>query len=375
MSLLERAPEWLRKLAQSYWYEFYGPRIEERRLPSSQSGRATYARIFGLDGFRLLDEIDGREELAALRDLSAVEVLRTVWEQHYEREAPGKAPKLIDRRGRGPKDHIESPYELEARYRRKRDTKWTGYMVHMTETCDEEAPRLIIHVDTTPANVHEERRTKAICDALSYKELTPRDHLVDAAYVDARHLEREAREHGMRLVGPPRSDMSWQARIDEAFDQSQFQIDWDRKEVTCPEGKRSATWGEYTDETRGHYISARFSPEDCGACYKRILCTKGKSRSLVLHPQAEHEALEQARSFIDSKEGRALYGKRSGVEAVFSQGVRACGMRRSRYRGLRKTHLQQVATAAAIDLVRLGQWMTGHRPEGTRRSAFERLAA
>jgi hypothetical protein len=34
--------------------------------------------------------------------------------------------------------------------------------------------------------------------------------------------------------------------------------------------------------------------------------------------------------------------------------VRAFGLRRSRYRGLAKTHLQHVATAAAIDLGRLG---------------------
>lgn len=51
----------------------------------------------------------------------------------------------------------------------------------------------------------------------------------------------------------------------------------------------------------------------------------------------------------------------------------ACGS--GRYRGLKKTHLQQLATAAAIDLVRVSQWMAAQRPAGTRRSAFERLAA
>ena len=31
---------------------------------------------------------------------------------------------------------IESPYDTEARYRHKRDTQWTGYMIHVSETCE-----------------------------------------------------------------------------------------------------------------------------------------------------------------------------------------------------------------------------------------------
>ena len=373
--LARRAPAWVQTVAQPSWFEHYGPRVEERRLPRSESTRAAYARVFGLDGFKLLDAIDERDDLAVLRELPAVAVLRTVWQQHYERERPGQVPRMVDHQGHGAEEPIESPYEHEARYRRKRDVEWTGYTVHVTETCDEERPRLLVHVDTTPANVHEERRTQAISEALAAKGLTPREHLVDAAYVDAGHLEGEARERGTRLVGPPRRDKSWQGRTEGAYDQRQFQIDWEREEVTCPEGKRSAGWNAYRDAKRGRYLSVRFSTTDCGACPSRARCTKGKSRSLVLHPQPEHEALEAARVFMESEEGRGLYAQRAGVEAVFSQGVRAYGMRQSRYRGLQKTHLQQLATAAAIDLVRVGQWMAGQRPAATRRSAFEHLAA
>ena len=44
----------------------------------------------------------------------------------------------------GGEDHIESPYDVEARYRAKSEMSWTGYMVHLTETCDLGAPRLVI---------------------------------------------------------------------------------------------------------------------------------------------------------------------------------------------------------------------------------------
>ena len=41
---------------------------------------------------------------------------------------------------------------------------------------------------------------------------------------------------------------------------------------------------------------------------------------------------------------------------MISQGVRSFGLRRAHYRGLAKTGLQSVATAAAINLNRLAAW-------------------
>jgi transposase len=55
--------------------------------------------------------------------------------------------------------------------------------------------------------------------------------------------------------------------------------------------------------------------------------------------------------------------------------VRAFGLRRSRYRGLAKTHLQHVVTAAAIDLARLGGWFRAIPRAATRVSRFAALAA
>src|SRR4051812_49574110 len=74
-------------------------------------------------------------------------------------------------------------------------------MVHLTETCDPNAPRLVIHIDTTPASVHEARRTSPIHAALARKGLTPRAHLVDAAYVSARQLVEARERYGIDLAG------------------------------------------------------------------------------------------------------------------------------------------------------------------------------
>ncbi|HMB08728.1 MAG TPA: transposase, partial [Isosphaeraceae bacterium] len=49
------------------------------------------------------------------------------------------------------------------------------------------------------------------------------------------------------------------------------------------------------------------------------------------------------------------------------------GLRRSRYLGLAKTHLQHVLTAGAMNLARLAAWFAGVPPEETRTSRFARL--
>lgn len=67
------------------------------------------------------------------------------------------------------------------------------------------------------------------------------------------------------------------------------------------------------------------------------------------------------------------YALREGIEATISQGVRAFGMRRSRYIGLAKTHLQHLGIAAAMNLVRVVAWLDGDDLAPTRLSAFQKL--
>src|SRR5215471_18865837 len=65
-------------------------------------------------------------------------------------------------------------------------------------------------------------------------------------------------------------------------------------------------------------------------------------RRLRLPPQAQYEALAAAQTWSASEEGQQLYKRRAGVEGTLSQGVRAFGLRRTRYGGLAKTHVQHV---------------------------------
>jgi transposase len=67
------------------------------------------------------------------------------------------------------------------------------------------------------------------------------------------------------------------------------------------------------------------------------------------------------------------YAARSGIEATHEQAIRRCGLRRSRYIGLAKTHPQHLITATAINLVRFSEWLAEVSPAVTRCSRFAAL--
>ena len=235
-------PDWLRAFAPAEWHERYDRRIEDVRLPEVGPKRDAFVGQVGTDGFRLLDALARADAPKAAAALPAVETLRRVWARHFDRGKDGQdgGARLRPVQGRGPGDRLESPYDTEARFRTKANTTWTGYMVHFTETCDPGAPRLVIHADTTPANVHDALRTVPIHAFLAAKGLAPSEHLVDSAYVSADHLISAREKHGIDLVGPSRPNLSWQSHAEGAFTAADFTVDWDRQKARCPKGKNSA---------------------------------------------------------------------------------------------------------------------------------------
>ena len=319
-----------------------------------------------------------------LAELPVVDALRRIWGRHYERDADrqrSEGVRLRELRGRGPEkgDSVESPYDTDARYRRKRGTTWMGYMVHLTETCDEDRPRLVVHADTTAGDVHEAARAASILAAVDARGLSASEHLADAAYISAGLLVGAGDRYGVRLFGPPRKDASWQGRTAGAYTATDFALDYGRGVATCPEGEESKSWRAYTDRDGGGYVMvmARFALATCRACPSRGRCVRSakSGRSLRLHPERERTALEEMRAGLKTDAGWAAYSARAGVEGTPSQGVRAMGLRRTRYRGLAETRLEHVATAAAISVDRAAAWVRGERPGQTRTSRFAALAA
>jgi transposase len=69
--------------------------------------------------------------------------------------------------------------------------------VHLTESCDEEAPRLITHVETSREGLGDVDVTPIIHQALKEKDLLPTEHLTDTNYAEAKQfVQRRATSLG-----------------------------------------------------------------------------------------------------------------------------------------------------------------------------------
>jgi transposase len=369
------APEWLLEQVNPDWFELYGARFEQYRLPKNKGQRQALAQQIGQDGYHLLAVLEADDTPSALANLAAVQTLGQVWGQQFKLEA-GQVQWRSSEQQPPLEEKIESPYDPEARYSKKRDTRWVGYKVHLTESCDDDSPHLISHVETVCAPSHDGQALDTIHTQLAQKGLLPREHLVDAAYVDATALVCSQQVHQLELIGPAPKDPSWQARDPQAYDVAYFTIDWAQQQVICPQGNSSVLWRPKQDRHGNPVIDVHFASANCNACPARSRCTQAKQgpRQLTLKPQAQHCALQAARQYQTTDDFKERYKKRAGIEGTISQATRSFHLRQSRFIGLAKTHLHHLLIACAINLSRAVFWLLERPRSLTRISPFAALA-
>jgi DDE family transposase len=325
----------------------------------------------------LLEQVYEASELPWLADLPAIDMLRQVWVQNYYQEigrvclrAKPDQPPTARR--------IASPYDPEARYCTKREISWVGYKLHITETCDLDAPHLITQVETRPSTEPDNEPLDIIHRHLARKECLPASHLVDQGYTSVELLIQAQEQYGIDVVGPIPDDTSWQAQ-EGAYDIRQFAIDWTHQSVTCPQGKRSCSWTLAHTRSERPVVKVKFCLTDCSPCTQRPSCTRNhneKRRTLTfLAPQPDFDAQQAARQRQQTTEFKQQHAARADVEGTISQAIFTLNARRSRYRGLSKTHCQHLATGTAINLGRVIAWLNDLQRSPTPKSHFARLAA
>lgn len=370
------APDWLRSWVPEEWFERYGRAVEEYRLPKGIAARKEYAEMIGTDGMQLLIAVWAEPAPDWLAHVPAVEILRQTWvHQYYVENDQVKLRAAADLAPSG--SRFDSPYDIDARFGNKRSVTWTGYKVHLTETCDENQVHLITHAITTQAQVSDVTQTASIHEALAAKNLLPSQHIVDAGYVDSNLIVTSRKQYGIDLVGPVRPNVIWQATTPGGYDISQFTVNWNTKRVTCPQGKKSTKkWVPTQDKWGNAVINVRFPRKTCRLCNARALCTRSKTkpRELTLRPKAEYQALQTVRQQQLSTDWKKLYDARAGVEGTLSQGIRTLGLRQARYIGLVKVQLQHLLTVVALNVVRMVAWLHGQTHAKTRFSRFAALA-
>ena len=310
------SPHWLKSVAPADWHAGYSLRAEQTRMPSGEQARREFAEMVGRDGCLLLKALDAHkdqskiehnlaeEEKPDLHTLAVVQTLRLVWDRHFTRSEAGEILWHADAELARAATAIESPYDPEARHSNKHDLSWTGYKVHLTETCDPELPRIITNVHMTVATTQDVSYTANIQQSLADRDLLPQRHLVDTGYVDAQLLVDSQRQHAIELFGPTRFNPGWQAR-EGGYDQSRFVIDWEKKQATCPERKVSVWWGADTPakdharecsgsapagQVKGQVrVKVRFSQRDCASCPSATVRPAPAGLTVCVQKRAGHE--------------------------------------------------------------------------------------
>lgn len=367
------APAWLRAQTPPEWVDRYAARMENYRLPSDEAARHALALRIGADGAGLLAALWDPRTAAGLRTLEAVEMLRCIWVQQFYQEEGN-----IHWREQGSlppaSNWINSPYDPEVRYGNKRTHTWVGYKVHLTETCDADLPHLVTQVETTIATQTDYHALPSVQADLAAQGLPPAEHFVDAGYIDARLL-LASRAQGIDLVGPAALSPDWQTRAGQGFDQDHFTIDWQARTATCPQGQHSVAWRVNQDRLGQPVIRIAFAQAVCLACPVRSRCTRAATapRTLGVRPQSEFVALRAARARQQTDEFKQRYRRRAGIEGTISQAVRSFDLRRARYIGHAKTHLQHILIAVALNLARLAAWFDGATRASTRITPFAAL--
>jgi len=92
-------------------------------------------------------------------------------------------------------------------------------------------------------------------------------------------------------------------------------------------------------------------------------------------PRVAHEARHEALVRQETAEFREQYRTRAGVKGTISQAVRRTGLRRARYRGLSKLHVEHCAEATAVNLIRLVDHFAGTPRTRSRQSHLTRVLA
>lgn len=365
-AIKEVASDWYTEVVPAAFHEAYVERHSDWRL--SQEEVEVAMRKAGQDGSWLLKHL---QESAPddVKGLEEVKVLTTVWQQQFK--PWGKRTVVRETPIEG-KDVICSPHDPDARWAKKRRTKWTGYKQHVTETVDEEEDNdrdggegqgggservnFITDIEVSAANDADSEVLDEIQERLIERNLKPEEHGVDQGYVSGPNLAHST-ERGIELVGPVPSN---HGNKPEGYRQTDFTLDLENRKATCPQGRESERWYEYRvpkepEDSDRREIQVSFGMA-CQECPVRRQCTSSKNgRTLTIN--AFYEELSSRRAEQQTEEFKKRLRWRAGVEGTIFGLVHSHGARRARYCGKPKVRLQALFTGAAANLKRLGRAM------------------
>jgi transposase len=353
VSLVKVERDWSAGILPPSWEDKYGERFVMQRYTEKEWKE--YEANIGNDGEWLLNRLKDGGAPAGMQELSEVKLLQTVWAQQFREETGKMVFKEV-----GKYDghaQIATPHDPEARFSRKRHFDWVGDKVQVTDSDDALYPHIITDIVSTESNLTDHEALPDIQDRLEQRQCKPDEHYVDAGYMTGSNLAN-SKSKQIDLIGPLASTVTAQHLIPDGITQAQFQVDIQKKNVTCPQGHQATRIVQIKNGWR-----FMFSKETCATCPMRSRCCTGKN-GRTIRISTHYELMQLARARQKTEDFKQDYAQhRSGVEGSLSALVRGNGLRVGRYIGQKKRNLQSLFTGCAANLQRTSRWLAGNRPQ------------
>jgi IS5 family transposase len=250
-----------------------------------------------------------------------------------------------ERKGKG--GYLVSDLDPDARWKRKKHGRraFVGYVEQIVVDADSE---LITEVTVAPGNRDD---SEAFADLVQGHEANvgamPQAVVADSGYHSGENREvlKDKSEDHIAVPTPKGHKQGKFATCD-------FVIEYDDQERPVRAGCPNGQWAEQPKwKHKSHGWQFYFSKQQCEGCPLRERCTKqarGRSLSISVH----HKTHETARARQASPEGQQRQIERLEVERTFALQQRRHGLKRARYRGLRRVAIQVYITCLAVNLVR-----------------------
>jgi transposase len=241
-------------------------------------------------------------------------------------------------------DRVISHSDPEMRHGRKSASRrFDGFKMDLITDEDSE---LVLGVDIRAGNAGDGDGTVPLLEQVQKLSGVEVETLLgDMAYSDG-DVREAVEERGVDLVAkvPPVTNSG-------RFPKTDFTIDNENKQVTCPAGNTTGTSRQVKDHKGRPATAYTFDPDICANCPLRDQCTTStKGRQIIVG--RHHDRIEAARAAQAEPDTKALLRKRPKVERKIDH-LQDLGMDKARFRGRRKTRLQALLAATVANFKRL----------------------
>jgi transposase len=302
------------------------------------------------------------QQAEAVKNGEKASLLERVFEENFEVVEGAVAQRRATRAGA-----VHNPHDPEAQWCTKQQNnaakEWVGYKVQVAETVEEAEPQageptrsFLTSVVTQPATESDEAGMEQTLEEQAEMGVDkPQVLFTDGSYLSGELLTKWEAE-GREWIGP--AQPSAQTGKSQ-FKSDAFEVCVEERRAICPAGQES-TQSSRLEEGKSGKVSYRFEWSwRCTSCALRAVCVPPDQKHRTLVVGEYHTALQRRRREMKTEAFEQRKKHRNAIEGTHSELVRGHGMRRARYRGLKKVQLQNYFIGAACNVkrwIRRVQW-------------------